>query len=64
MSERATFASRLGTLWSMVGVAVGLGNVWRFPCGAFSLQIVLTGVVLAIEGAVPVRGLREGIEHA
>ncbi len=29
--SRATFASRLGTILTMVGVAVGLGNVWRFP---------------------------------
>lgn len=28
---RETFATRLGVLASMIGVAVGLGNVWRFP---------------------------------
>ena len=28
---RETFATRLGLLATMVGVAVGLGNVWRFP---------------------------------
>ncbi|UCE05992.1 MAG: sodium-dependent transporter [bacterium] len=31
ISERETFASNFGLLMSMVGVAVGLGNVWRFP---------------------------------
>jgi NSS family neurotransmitter:Na+ symporter len=31
VSARETFASRLGTLATMIGVAVGLGNVWRFP---------------------------------
>jgi neurotransmitter:Na+ symporter, NSS family len=28
---RESFASRLGLVATMIGVAVGLGNVWRFP---------------------------------
>lgn len=28
---RERFASRVGVVLSMIGVAVGLGNVWRFP---------------------------------
>ena len=31
MAERQTFSSRFTTVLTMVGVAVGLGNVWRFP---------------------------------
>ena len=31
MSDRQTFSSRFTTVLTMVGVAVGLGNVWRFP---------------------------------
>ena len=31
MSERQTFSTRFTTVLTMVGVAVGLGNVWRFP---------------------------------
>lgn len=30
-STRETFSSVYGLLMSMIGVAVGLGNVWRFP---------------------------------
>ena len=29
--RRETFASNFGLLMTMIGVAVGLGNVWRFP---------------------------------
>ena len=28
---RETFASKFGVLMTMIGVAVGLGAVWRFP---------------------------------
>lgn len=28
---RARFGSRLGALLTLIGVAVGLGNIWRFP---------------------------------
>jgi NSS family neurotransmitter:Na+ symporter len=31
MSARETFGSRFGTLMALIGVAVGLANVWRFP---------------------------------
>lgn len=52
---RESFASRLGVVATMIGVAVGLGNVWRFPYmvgkfgGAsfvlvYALAVVLIGV--------------------
>ena len=29
--SRETFSSNFGLLMTMIGVAVGLGNIWRFP---------------------------------
>ena len=31
MTDKNQYSSRLGAILTMVGVAVGLGNVWRFP---------------------------------
>ncbi len=52
---RERFGSRLGLLLTMIGVAVGLGNVWRFPYMAgkfggasFVLFYVLTVVLLGL----------------
>ena len=53
--RRETFASRFGTLMTIVGVAIGLGNVWRFPYmvgkfggAAFVLFYILVSVVIGI----------------
>lgn len=55
--ERSTFASRLGTIFTLVGVAVGLGNVWRFPYlvgqfggAAFVLFYVFVSVAIGVPG--------------
>lgn len=55
--ERETFASRVGTILTMIGVAVGLGNVWRFPYlvgryggAAFVLFYVLVAVMVGVPG--------------
>lgn len=52
---RETFASRFGALMTIIGVAVGLGNVWRFPYmvgkfggAAFVLVYVLVTVVIGV----------------
>ena len=54
-SPRETFASRFGTMMSIVGVALGLGNVWRFPYmvgkfggAAFVLFYILISVVIGV----------------
>jgi neurotransmitter:Na+ symporter, NSS family len=56
MSTRETFTSRLGVLATVIGVAVGLGNVWRFPymVGKFGgSAFVVMYVALAILIGVP-----------
>jgi len=51
MAPRELFSSRLTTVLTMVGVAVGLGNVWRFPYmmgsyGGSAFLFVYLGCVL------------------
>src|SRR5215203_3903547 len=54
---RETFASRFGAIVTMIGVALGLGNVWRFPYmvgryggAAFVLFYVLVVLVIGVPG--------------
>jgi NSS family neurotransmitter:Na+ symporter len=54
---RATFASSLGVVFTMIGVAVGLGNFWRFPYlvgryggAAFVLFYLLVVVAIGVPG--------------
>ncbi|MFL6233319.1 MAG: sodium-dependent transporter [Thermoanaerobaculia bacterium] len=53
--QRETYTSRLSLILTMLGVAVGLGNVWRFPYmvgrfggAAFVLVYVLASVLLGV----------------
>lgn len=52
MSQKTTFASKIGLIAATVGSAVGLGNVWRFPAetqangGAAFLLIYIACVFL------------------
>ena len=53
---REVFSSRVATVLTMIGVAVGLGNVWRFPYmmgthGGSAFLVVYLGFVLAF--AIP-----------
>jgi NSS family neurotransmitter:Na+ symporter len=55
-SARETFASRFGTLATIIGVALGLGNVWRFPymVGKFGgAAFVLFYIVISVAIGVP-----------
>jgi NSS family neurotransmitter:Na+ symporter len=54
---RETFASRFGAIITMIGVALGLGNVWRFPYmvgryggAAFVLFYILVVLVIGVPG--------------
>lgn len=56
MTPRETFGSRLGVLAAMVGLAVGLGNVWRFPymVGQFGgAAFILLYLAIAALVAIP-----------
>ena len=53
--QRASFTSSFGVLMTLIGVAVGLGNVWRFPYmaaafggGAFLLLYLIILVAFGI----------------
>jgi neurotransmitter:Na+ symporter, NSS family len=52
-APRETFGSRFGTIMTMIGVAVGLGNIWRFPYmvgkfGGAAFVLFYTFVAVAI----------------
>ncbi len=54
--ERQTFATTTGTLLTMIGVAVGLGNIWRFPymVGHFGgAAFVLFYIVIVVLIGIP-----------
>jgi NSS family neurotransmitter:Na+ symporter len=70
-AARATFGSRFGALITILGVAIGLGNVWRFPYmvgkfggAAFVLFYALISVVIGIPALMAEfalgRGARRG----
>ena len=53
---RETFATRFGSLMTIIGVAIGLGNVWRFPymAGKFGgSAFVLFYAVISVLIGVP-----------
>jgi len=58
-SEREQFTGRWGVVFALLGVAVGLGNVWRFPYmmglyggGAFLIVYLLVVIMFGIPALV------------
>ncbi len=54
--DRPRFGSRAGALLTLIGVAVGLGNIWRFPymVGEFGgAAFVLLYLIMAVAVGVP-----------
>lgn len=56
MVNREKFGSKLGTLMALVGSAVGLGNIWRFPflVGEYGAAFLLCYVLCLLLLAVPI----------
>jgi NSS family neurotransmitter:Na+ symporter len=53
---RSTFGSRFGAIMTLIGVALGLGNIWRFPymVGKFGgAAFVLVYVLIVVAIGVP-----------
>lgn len=57
VTARETFSTRLGVVMTMIGVTVGLGNIWRFPYmagkfggSAFVLFYLLVVLVIGVPG--------------
>ncbi len=56
MGDREKFASKLGTLMALVGSAVGLGNIWRFPflIGEYGAPFLLCYVICLLLLSIPI----------
>ena len=56
MAARETFSSKLGTLMVLVGSAVGLGNIWRFPflVGKYGAPFLLCYILCMLLLSIPI----------
>ncbi len=75
MKRKATFSSRIGFLAATIGVAVGLGNIWKFPyeVGAnggaaflliYIICIALIGYPLVIAELTFGRKMKQGMRNS
>lgn len=69
IAQREGWGSRFGAIMSMAGMAIGLGNVWRFPYlvgayggGAFVFAYLVCLLLIVIPLAVVEAGLGKGIQ--
>ena len=67
--QREGWGSRFGAIMSMAGMAIGLGNVWRFPYlvgayggGAFVFAYLICIIIIVIPLAMVEAGLGKGIQ--
>lgn len=68
LKRNESYASKFGAIMSMAGMAIGLGNVWRFPYmvgsyggGAFVLAYLICVVLIVMPLAVMEAGYGKGI---
>ena len=69
LEKRESWASRFGLLMSLAGMAIGLGNVWRFPYlvgywggGAFVLAYLVCLLLIVIPLGIIEAGFGKGIQ--
>ena len=64
VAQRENWSGRFGALMAMTGMAVGLGNIWRFPYmvgtyggGAFVFAYLVCCIIIVMPLAIMEAGL-------
>lgn len=67
--QRENWSSRIGTIMAMAGMAIGLGNCWRFPYlvgihggGTFVFAYLVVLIIIVIPLALVEAGLGKGLQ--